>query len=68
MSGALVQDVLVALIAAAALGWLMWRRARRRRAGPPCENCAVAGPVPGARPAPAPEVLIQIGEPSKPER
>lgn len=33
-----LQDVLVALLAAAALGWLVWRRLRARK-GAMCEDC-----------------------------
>jgi hypothetical protein len=65
VSGELAQEALVALIVAAALGWLVGRRLRRRRAGTPCENCPVARRVPGVRPAPSPQVLISISEPSK---
>ena len=65
MNGALAQDVAVTLIAAAAVGWLVWRRvrARRRGRGAACENCPIATAVPGTRPAPAPQRLIRIGEP-----
>jgi hypothetical protein len=52
------QDVGVALIAVAALGWLVWRRVRVRRgvAAPTCPDCPVAAPTPGVRPAPMPKV------------
>lgn len=65
MSGELVQDLLAGAIALGALAWLVGRRLRARRPGAPaCENCAAAGPLPdGVRPAPAPVVLVGIGEP-----
>jgi hypothetical protein len=53
-----VQDVAVALLAVAALGWLVWRRvrARRGRAVAACPDCPVGAPTPGTRPPPMPTV------------
>jgi hypothetical protein len=69
LSGMTAQDLIVALVAAVALGWLLWRRFRPRPAGAPaCENCPHANA--SARPSTAPEpvMLIQIGSPSEPAR
>lgn len=53
-----VQDVAVALLAVASLGWLVWRRVRARRgaAVAACPDCPVGSPSPGTRPAPMPTV------------
>jgi len=58
------QDAIAALVAAGALAWLLARAVRARRRGPSCADCPAAAPVPGVRPAPRPEVLLGIGEPS----
>ena len=61
----ILQNVVVGLIAAGALAWLVTRRLRRRGKATACENCPSAAPMPaGVRPAPMPEVLLAIGEPS----
>ncbi len=67
MNGFSWQDVAVGAIAALALGWLVARRIRSARRGEAaaCENCPSAAPAPrGVRPAPQPELLLGIGEPS----
>ena len=64
MSGALGQDAAVALIVLAALAWLLVRWLRSRGKDAACESCPSGRPVPGVRPAPAPEVLLAIGEPA----
>jgi hypothetical protein len=53
-----VEDLVVALLAVAALGWLVWRRVRARRgaAAAACPDCPAAAPTPGVRPAPMPKV------------
>jgi hypothetical protein len=62
-----VQDAVVALLAALALGWLVWRRVRQRRKGATaCAHCPAGTPVEGVRPPPQPEVLLAIGEPPPP--
>ncbi len=64
MSGAPWQDVAVGLIVAGALAWLVARRVRAaRRPTPFCENCpGYRATKAGVRPAPAPDVLLSIGE------
>ena len=57
------QDAAAAAVAASALGWLVVRRLRRRGKPGVCESCPAAHPVPGVRPAPAPGLLVSIGEP-----
>jgi hypothetical protein len=65
VSGSAWQDVAVTLIALAALAWLVARRLRRRGKGAACENCPSSAPLPaGVRPAPMPDVLLSIGEPT----
>ena len=56
MSGYGPQDLGVALVAVAALGWLLWRRLHRGRGKPvaTCPDCPVAAPIKGTRPAPMP--------------
>lgn len=64
MSSMGAQDLIVAFIAAAALGWLLWRRLRRKKAGAAaCENCPHAMADARARTAPEAVMLIQIGSP-----
>jgi hypothetical protein len=61
------QDAVAALLATLALAWLFsrWWRSRRRGATA-CAHCPAATTVAGVRPAPQPELLLVIGEPSRP--
>lgn len=58
MNGYGLQDLGVAALAVAALGWLVWRnlRVRRGKAKAACPDCPVAKPVEGVRPAPMPKI------------
>jgi len=60
------QDALATLSAVGALGWLVARNVRKSRKGAEaaCENCPSAAPVAGVRPAPQPDILLVIGEPT----
>jgi len=58
VNGYTLQDLGVAVLAALALGWLVWRslRVRRGKAKAACPDCPVARPVAGVRPAPMPKI------------
>lgn len=62
------QDATVAMLAALALGWLLWRRLRPGRRTGACENCPAARAVPGVRTPPSAEVLVGISEPADTSR
>ena len=67
MSGFGTQDAIVALIAATALGWLLWKKFRPKKLGAAaCENCPHAMADARPRTAPEPVMLIQIGPPGPP--
>jgi hypothetical protein len=63
------QDLAVAALTLAALGWLLWRRVRAsRRGATQCENCPSASPTRVARPLPRIQVLYPIERRERPRR
>lgn len=62
-----VQDALVAALAAVALGWLVWRRLRRRGAAAACEDCpAATGPREGGDFVPLADLSPPARRPDRP--